>query len=56
MNLIKSIMLAILISLTSWLGGCDDDDDQSADEPPAAGSVVECDCGVDDMDVVEEEE
>lgn len=40
MRLLRSILLALLISLTSWLGGCDDEDEGSGEEPPVAGEVA----------------
>jgi len=33
MRFLKGILLALLISLTTWLGGCDDED-QDVEEPP----------------------
>ena len=40
MRFLRSILLALLISLTTWIGGCDDDDDQSGEEPPVAGETA----------------
>ena len=40
MRFLRSILLAILVSLTTWLGGCDDDDDQAAEEPPVVRAVA----------------
>ena len=40
MRFLRSILLAILISLTTWLGGCDDDDDQAGEESPVVRAVA----------------
>jgi hypothetical protein len=55
MKTIKSLLLALLITLTAVFGSACEDDEKDTEEPPVAGEVAECDdMGDVDSDVEEE--